>query len=207
MWFLIIHGILAIWVFIDALMRKANIVLWVIGTTILGPIILPVYVSKRPLKAGEFRESDRLLSWLKKIAISWTILLVVAGIWSQKPVNNALNSETIEYRLAVINKGGYVRKDDVTVKRFRTLLDQLSENCVEDQQQIANISLIAKDKINSNGMNVPLLNIMEDLNKLVYRELKDERYSKYMFAYVGLRNNGLSHTEAIERLQAIIEGY
>lgn len=41
MWYLYYNGILAIWAFIDAKRRKANAVLWAVGTLLLGPIILP----------------------------------------------------------------------------------------------------------------------------------------------------------------------
>lgn len=81
MWYLVLYGILAIWAFVDAKKRKANAILWAVGTLLLGPIILPFYFAKRPLKAGEVREGGTAWNVLKNFAFLWTILMVVAAIW------------------------------------------------------------------------------------------------------------------------------
>jgi hypothetical protein len=94
MWYLILYGILAIWAFVDAKKRQANAILWAAGTLLLGPIILPFYFAKRPLKAGEVREGGTAWNVLKNFAIFWTILMVVAAIWGMVAVSE--HSSTLQ---------------------------------------------------------------------------------------------------------------
>ena len=57
-------------------------------------------------------------------------------------------------------------------------------------------------------MDESLLNIMDGLNQIMWPEDGKKRsYSEYAFAYVGMRNRGFSHIEAIENLQALVSGY
>ena len=81
MWYIILYTVLAIWVFFDALKRKAKATLWAIGTFFFGPIILPIYIAKRPLNPGETREGGTVWNILKNFAIFWTILMAIAFIW------------------------------------------------------------------------------------------------------------------------------
>lgn len=207
---LLVHGIFIIWILIDGYNRKINIVPWVIGTVILGPIIIPQYMAKRPLKASEHREGVKTQSFFNKLALFWTLMLGVISIWGGKSFTNTIMAkrEPLEYRLAVMNAKGNVLENDAVVSRFSSALDQLSESCIEDRQQIANISVIVHDKVRASGINEPLLNIMEGLSQLLWPEdLKKGKYSEYAFAYAGLRNTGLSHEDAIEQLKAIVSGY
>lgn len=82
MWFLILYAAFAVWVLFDSLSRKngAGAVGWGLGTLILGPVVLPFYLARRPLKQGEVREGGPAWNILKNFAILWTILMAVAGI-------------------------------------------------------------------------------------------------------------------------------
>ncbi len=83
MWYLILFGLLALWVGFDASRRNlgaAKAVLWAIGTFLLGVIVMPIYVAKRPLKANEVREGGLAWNLLKNFALTWTILMVAIGI-------------------------------------------------------------------------------------------------------------------------------
>ena len=199
---------LAIWVVIDGYKRKVNVIPWAIGATILGPIILPYFIVNRPLKAYVSNGGRKRQILIKGLAVFWVLLLAVIGIWGGKTPTNLIKSEPLEYRLAVISTGGYVRENDAIIDRFRSLLDQLSQNYVEDPQQIANMSVIVRNQVKANGTDESLLNIMEGLNRLIWpQDSGKRRYSEFAFAYAGLRNKGLTHGEAIERLQAKVSGY
>lgn len=80
MWYLVLYVAFATWVLLDALSRKigAAAVVWALGTLLLGPLILPVYLAKRPLKTGEVREGGTSWNVLKNFAILWTIAMVFA---------------------------------------------------------------------------------------------------------------------------------
>ncbi len=71
---------------------------------------------------------------------------------------------SIEYMLATINSG-YVPEDDITVTRFRYLLQALENKSLNTKQQIADMSVSAvtalKDKY---GKDVKLLDFMEGMN-------------------------------------------
>ena len=205
---LVIHLIITICVLIDGHRLKLNIIPWTIGTIILGPIILPLYISNRPLKGKEFREGFKWQKLFTGIAIFWALLLVLIGIWGRNTPTNSIKEESLEYRLAIINTGGNISERDATIDRFRSLLSQLSDNYIEDAQQIADMSVIIRDRLCSNGINESLLNIMEGLNQVILPQgSQKNRYTEYAFAYAGLRNKGLSHRDAIEALQSLAGGY
>jgi len=87
MWYIALYGLFAIWVLVDGLKRKAKALPWAIGTVLLGPIVLPVYIAKRPLKAGEVREGGTGWNVLRNFALFWTILMAVAAFWGMVAVS------------------------------------------------------------------------------------------------------------------------
>ena len=83
MWYFILFGLLALWVGFDASRRNlgaAKAVLWALGTLVLGVIVVPVYLAKRPLKANQVREGGFAWNVLKNFALTWTILMVAISI-------------------------------------------------------------------------------------------------------------------------------
>jgi len=130
--------------------------------------------------------------------------LIMLSLLSALPTAHA--SESLEYKLATINAGGYVSKDHITVARFRSLLNQLSATFVEDKQQIADMSVTAQNLLKKEGVQESLINIMEGMNQLFPRKIENQKYAEYAAAYVTLRSKGQSHTEAIRGLQAILRG-
>jgi hypothetical protein len=82
-WYGILFGLLALYVGFDASRRKlgaAKAILWAIGTFLLGVIVTPIYLAKRPLKAGEVREGGLAWNLLKNFALTWTVLMIAIGI-------------------------------------------------------------------------------------------------------------------------------
>lgn len=83
MWYFIVFGLLALWVGFDANRRNLGAVkaiLWALGTLVLGVIVVPVYLAKRPLKANQVREGGFAWNVLKNFALTWTILMVAISI-------------------------------------------------------------------------------------------------------------------------------
>ena len=87
MWYWLLYGVLAVWVLGDGAARKANGILWAVGTLLLGPLILPVYLAKRPLKSGEVREGGTAWNVLKNFAILWTVLMAIVAVMSLMAVS------------------------------------------------------------------------------------------------------------------------
>ena len=73
---LLIHLLIVMYILIDRTRLKINIIPWVIGAMILGPIILPEYMGNRPLMVRP--------KFLKNFAILWAILLIMVGVWGKK---------------------------------------------------------------------------------------------------------------------------
>jgi hypothetical protein len=96
--YFLLYGVIALWVLFDGFTRKMGVyaALWALGTALLGPIILPVYLAFRPLKQGEVREGGRTWNVLKNFAILWTIVMVIVTIavmMNVADVTRGLNTE------------------------------------------------------------------------------------------------------------------
>ena len=137
---------------------------------------------------------------MKKLTSFLSILLVIL-IFS----NYVFADDPIEYKLAVIDAGGYVPKDHISVARFRSLLNQLSKTYIENSQEIADISVIAQNLLRQDGINESIKNIMEGLNVLFSVPVENQKYAEYAASYVTLRGKGYSHLEAINGLKAILK--
>lgn len=71
----------------------------------------------------------------------------------------------VEYRLAVINAGSYVPEDDITVVRFRYLLEVLERKTTSSKEQISDMTCAAVQRLrNVYGVEVKLLDYMEGVN-------------------------------------------
>ena len=98
MWYLILYAVFAAWVLFDGFSRRTGgaAIAWALGTLLLGPIILPIYLAKRPLKNGEIREGGTGWNVLKNFAILWTIVMAVAtfsGLSAMSNVTGNLRSD------------------------------------------------------------------------------------------------------------------
>jgi hypothetical protein len=89
MWYLVLYGVFALWVLFDSIDRKLGgvSVLWTLGTLLLGPLVLPIYMAKRPLKNGEVREGGTGWNVLKNFAIFWTVLMAIVGVYTMVKVS------------------------------------------------------------------------------------------------------------------------
>ncbi len=95
--YFVLYGIFALWVAFDSFSRKMAVqaVLWAFGTLVLGPIVLPIYLAKRPLKNGELREGGTGWNILKNFAILWTLVMAVAfvtGLMAMGKLTSSLDS-------------------------------------------------------------------------------------------------------------------
>lgn len=134
---------------------------------------------------------------LKHLLHLLAIFLLVASA-------SAHASESIEYKLATIDAGRSIPTDHITVARFRSLLHQLSATYTENAQQIADMTVKAKQILKKDGINESLISIMEGMNQILPQRIENQRYAEYVSAYVALRSQGQSHTEAVRGLQAML---
>lgn len=140
-----------------------------------------------------------------KLKPFFLLLLSIMGFFSCTGNGTSSNeNKTLEYKLAVIDAGRYVRDDDITVARFRTLLELLSEKFIEDRQQIADMTVKAQSILRDKGVSESLLSIMEGINGVFYGDRGHQKYAEYVGAYVTLRIQGQTHDEAIRGLRAML---
>lgn len=94
MWYIALYGMFAIWVLLDGLARRIgpNVAAWTLGTLVLGPIVLPIYLAKRPLKKGEVREGGTAWNVLKNFAILWTVLMAMAVFGAMMHMGQTVSS-------------------------------------------------------------------------------------------------------------------
>ncbi|MFW6172244.1 MAG: hypothetical protein ACOC5T_00665 [Elusimicrobiota bacterium] len=153
----------------------------------------------------------------KKVLIIVAVSIIVLGVISyyiareeqEKEISSSYaqeeKTESLEYKLATIEKG-YVSRDDIIIRRFRSLLSQLSSSYVENKQQIADMTVKAQEILREEeGIKESLLNMMEGMNQILFQKVENQKYSEYMAAYMALRRKGQSHNEAIYGLKGIVE--
>jgi hypothetical protein len=77
---LLLNIVLAAWVLFDSLQRGAELT-WALGTVVLGPVMLPVYRARRPLRGTEIRAGgpDWIVS--RNFAWTWTLAMIVIVFW------------------------------------------------------------------------------------------------------------------------------
>jgi hypothetical protein len=93
-WYLTLYGMFSLWVLLDGIARRIgpSLAAWVVGTLLLGPIVLPVYLAKRPLKKGEVLEGGTAWNVLKNFAILWTVLMTMAGFGAMMKIGQTASS-------------------------------------------------------------------------------------------------------------------
>ena len=149
----------------------------------------------------------RVKIWMILILFFAAILLTSCGegdSGSQAEQQKTSPSMSLEHKLAIIDKG-YVTRDDITVTRFRTLLDQLSSKYNETRQKISDVTVAAQNLLRDKyGIEESLLNIMEDMNQVVITKINPS-YPLYATAYVQLRKTGISRQQAIIGIESFIK--
>lgn len=98
--YLFIYIPIAIWVFLDAKKRQYDGRPWAAFTALLGPLLVPFYLAKRPLKTGESREGGTAWNVLKYFAIFWTITLGASGFVGMVSASRAAHGYMNDYERA-----------------------------------------------------------------------------------------------------------
>jgi len=127
---------------------------------------------------------------MKKYLILYSLIILALAGCKRPPTEAEKEGQSsklpLEYKLAIINKKGYVSKEDVTITRFRYLLQSLESKTINNKQEIANMSVAAVNRIRDEyGCEVKLLELMEYANKVV-AEGSNVNYIHVMVAYIQL---------------------
>ena len=79
-------------------------------------------------------------------------------------------SETLEYKLAVVHKGGFVAEDDPLVSQFGRLLDSLTGKCRNGRQGVSDIGVRAQEILKERGVDLSLLEVMKGIDGSIPQE-------------------------------------
>ena len=92
MWYLLLNMCFALWIFTDARRRKMDFAeLWGAASLVLMVVVVPFYISRRPLKRGEVREGGAVWCFSKWFALLWTVLMVSAAVAGKIATSHAVD--------------------------------------------------------------------------------------------------------------------
>lgn len=75
---------------------------------------------------------------------------------------------TTEYKLAVIDKGGYIEEDDPIVSEYKVLLESLKSKVINDEMDIADTVVKTQEILKDDyQINLSILKIMTDLDNSI----------------------------------------
>jgi hypothetical protein len=114
------------------------------------------------------------------------------------------NDDPPERQLANIDAKQRVADDDITIARFRSLLDQLSEAFSMRKQDIADKTVVIQQLLRKEGVEEKMLNMMEGINRIFPGRAGDWKYDTILAYYATFRVKGRSHSEAIEGIVAVV---
>lgn len=130
------------------------------------------------------------------------VILTVAMIGIPHPVR--ANDDPPERQLANIDAKQRVADDDITIARFRSLLNQLSETFSMRRQDIADKTVAIQQYLRKEGVEEKMLNMMEGINRIFPSNAGDWKYNTILAYYATFRIKGRSHFEAIDGIEAVV---
>src|SRR4030042_6157674 len=78
-----------------------------------------------------------------------------------------LSAQSVGYKLATIENNGYVDEDDLLVKRFNNIVNQLDIKYIENKEQIGNMTVAGRNQLIKIGISQQMINIMEGISRLI----------------------------------------
>ena len=84
----------------------------------------------------------------------------------------------IEYKLAVVDKGGFVPLDDPVIKRYEQALDALEPKCTESRTLIADQSVLSVQLLADSGVVTNALEMLRAADDSIPPELGETRCSE-----------------------------
>jgi hypothetical protein len=97
MWYWMMNLVVALWLFFDARRRRMELPgLWAAGCFVFMLFVVPFYLARRPLKAGEVREGGTVWNFCKSFSILWTVLMFVVGVGGKIATSNAVQKANLD---------------------------------------------------------------------------------------------------------------
>lgn len=113
-------------------------------------------------------------------------------------------TNSLAFKLALLDKNGNIKENDILIKRFDYLLMSLDNKYIDSKTQIADKTTAAWQQLRARGVNANLLEIMEGMNSLRDPSRNKMRYHEYLTIYVILRKEMVNHQNTIKDFQSSI---
>lgn len=126
---------------------------------------------------------------MKPQSIVVVLSLLIAGSCGTSDEYVA-QEKSLEYKLATIHEGGYVRGDSPLVSSFATVLNGLQSKCPEGRQQLADMGVGGQQMLRDGGIEEPLLTVFANWGASIPDEVQDGGVgpcADILAAYVVLR--------------------
>lgn len=139
--------------------------------------------------------SGLMLRMLQRLALGTALVLPVGlGCADSAARRDAGGREpSLEYKLAVIDRSGYVAEDDPLVARFSRALDHLEAKCPETRQRLADMGVKGHQILREKNIREALLDVFENWGASIPAEATKGEVgpcADILAAYVTLRIGG-----------------
>lgn len=120
------------------------------------------------------RKQQRLKAVIAVVVVG--ILIIFANVikintnssTSSNTDKKSIVNTSLEYKLASINKGGYVSDNNITITRFRYLLESLDAKTKQSKQRIADMLVTGQRILREQyGRDISLLTLTEGVNNYI----------------------------------------
>ena len=116
---------------------------------------------------------------MKLLAVLAMTVLTMSATFLESPAYAAGAEDEPEYQLAILNAGKWVRENDVTIIRFRFLLNSIQERSGYPHRRIGDMVAKGRDLVRSNfGKEVSLLLFTEEANRAMRSSPKGTKFEE-----------------------------
>lgn len=125
--------------------------------------------------------------------LAFFLFLAVGSTEEDGQTPSSAPESTLENKLAVIHRGGYVANDDPLVMRFARVLDRLEAKCPESRQRLADMGVKGRQLLLERNIDEPLLAVFENWRGSIPDEVEKGdvgECSQILSAYIALRAGG-----------------
>lgn len=146
----------------------------------------------------------KIVTTVSLIIVAFTICLKLSEPSHSNKSSTNIKQKSWAYKLAMLNAGGTISGDDITVKRFKHLIENMVQLFPEENEEgIADGIVLTKNLLEKKGISESILNIAESLNKVFITNKGNITYNELCASYMTVRVKGQSSREAVLGLQSM----
>lgn len=133
----------------------------------------------------------------KKVTFSLVVLISIFYATN-------LSAQSLGCKMATVDTEKSYSETDPLVKRYNNMFNQLDSKYIETKQQIADMTVVAKNELEKIGLTEPMINIMEGICRLIDRNTRTMKYAENISCYIIFRSQGFNHSEALKNMQDLL---